>query len=197
MRARRHPRLIPILTCLLAVALTPLTAGARPAERNPDEQREMLVRLLGDKGLQLDRRILDPIGDDVPHQLVLIADLPRVRSLVRVRAVAALALYPTPTTRRYLVGILTGHGNVGTELGTRLRRQALRSLGAGFGSDAVDDILAHRRDRAPAIRMSVAKALRDASDPRVVPLLEQWLGAEPDLTVRAAIDDAISYLRGR
>ncbi|TNF38005.1 MAG: HEAT repeat domain-containing protein [Deltaproteobacteria bacterium] len=193
---RFHPRTLTVALALL-VTLLPLAAAARPADRSPDEQRAMLVRLLGDKNLELDRRFLDPIGDDVPHQLVLIADLPSIRALVRVRALAALGLYPTVVTRRYLTGVLNEPDNAGSAVGTRLRQQALRSLGVGFGPEAVDDILAHRRDRAPAIRMSVANALGDARDPRVLPTLEQWLGAEPDLTVRAAIDDAISKLRGR
>lgn len=193
---RTHHRTL-IAALALLVTLLPLSAAARPAERTPGEQRAMLIRLLGDKKLELDRRFLDPIGDDVPHQLVLIADLPRVRALVRVRAVAALGLYPNTVTRRYLIGVLNGHNNVGTRLGDRLRRQALRSLAVAFGADAVEDILAHRADRQPAIRMSVAKALADVGDPRVLPTLQQWLGVEPDLTVRAAIDDAISTLRGR
>lgn len=191
--------LLVALVGLVAVftVLTPLSAAARPAQRTSTEQRELLMRLLADTNLELDPRILFPIGDDVAHQLVLIADLPRVAPIVRVRAVAALAYFPNATTQRYLTAILGERGNLGTEIGTRLRQQALRSLAVGFRAEAVEDILALRRDREPLIRQSVANALSDAGDPRVIPVLEQWLGAEPVITVRAAIDDAISTLRGR
>ncbi|PKN56815.1 MAG: hypothetical protein CVU56_14275 [Deltaproteobacteria bacterium HGW-Deltaproteobacteria-14] len=201
LRPNRTSSLVALATIVALVAsftvLPPLSAAARPAERNSTEQRELLMRLLADTNLELDRRILAPIGDDVPHQLVLIADLPRVAPIVRVRAVAALAYFPNATTQRYLTSILGERGNLGTDLGTRLRQQALRSLAVGFRGEAVEDILTLRRDREPLIRQSVANALKDAGDPRVLPVLEQWLGAEPVITVRAAIDDAISTLRGR
>lgn len=183
------------VVALLAALLVPMAAHA--VDRSSDEQREMLVGLLGDTRLRLERSALDTVGDDVPRQLLLIADLPRMAPIVRVRAVAALAYYPNSDTHRYLQGLLLERSLIGRALGTKLRRQALRSLAVAFGGVAVDDILSLRRDVEPLIRQSVASALGDAGDRRALAVLEDWLGSEPDITVRTAIDNAITQLRGR
>ena len=194
---RPQAPLLAALALALAVVCvaTPRVHAAAP--RTPDEQRETLMGLLATVDIKLSRAALDTVGDDVSHQLVLIADLPRVPTIVRMRAVAALAYYPSTLVRSYLVSRLHERSLIGTPLGTELRRQAVRSLGAGFGADAVDDVIELLGDREPLIREAVALALGDAGSPHALPTLEGWLGREPELFVRAAIDHAISQLRGR
>ena len=183
---------------VVAALLAALPAGARsPSPRTPDEQREALIGLLGATELRLGRALLDTVGDDVPHQLILVADLPAVAPIVRTRAVAALAYYPSPQTRGYLVSLLHERSLANTAVGALLRRQAIRSLGAGFGEGAIDDLIPLQGDRDPLIREAVARGLGDTASAHALPTLEAWLGREPELTVRAAIDHAISQLRGR
>jgi len=193
----RHTPFISAVVFALVLTLGAATASARRVERTPDEQREVLISLLAATDVKLERAALDTVGNDVPHQLILIADLPRVALVVRTRALAALAFYPAPTTKSYLVSLLHERALIGTRAGVPLRRQAIRSLGLGFGAEAVDDLVPLQNERDPLVRASVASALGDTGAPHALPTLEAWLSREPDLTVRTAIDSAISLLRGR
>lgn len=188
-----------VVAVALAVGLAhaPTPAAAATPERTPDEQFDMLVSLLRATEIPLNRRSLDTVGRDINLVLVRIADLPRVDDVVRVRAVAALGLYPSRMTLDYLSSLLHERSLIGTALGTRLRRQAVRSIGVGFGDRAPDLVLALQRDPEPRIREAVAHAIGDSGSTHAIAALNAWLPNEPVLTVRLAIDSAIDTLRGR
>lgn len=171
-------------------------AEAAPARPRPD-QRASLVQLLGAYELKLQRAALDTIGPDVEQLLIDIAGGPRERPTVRVRAVAALALYPSVGTRAYLRAQLMEPAWTGSALGRQMRAQALRSLGRAFGDSSVDDIASLRDDPDPQVRLAVARALVDAGSERAVPVLEAWLPNEMEFNVRDAVDRALDKLRGK
>lgn len=182
----------------LAAALLTLVATASHAapHRTKDDQRASLVSLLSAYELDLKRPVLDTIGPDVPTLLIAIANHPRELPRVRVRALAALALYPNEATLAYLRAQLWERSWMGGGLGTQMRRQALRSLGRGFGLRALDDVSALKDDPEPLVREAVAWALGDIGSPRAVPVLETWLAQEKAFTVRDAVDRALTQLRG-
>lgn len=184
-----------ILTTGLTLAATAPEAAAVPARPRSD-QRASLVELLGAHELVLDRRSLDTIGPDVAQLLIDVAGGPNERPTVRVRAVAALALYPNASTHAYLRAQLFERTWFGSSLGSKMRSQALRSLGRAYGDSAIDDIASLRDDADPLVREGVAWALLDTRSTRGVPVLEAWLSHEEDFTVRSAVDQALTKLRG-
>jgi len=186
---------LPFLAAAL-LALPPADAAAASPHRSYSEQRESLLMLLSARDLQLGRNVLDSIGPDVHRLLIEIADYPRGRLDIRARALAGLAFYPTPRTLAYLRTMINERTLRGTRDGNHLRRQALRSLGLGFGEVAIADLLAHQRDTDPMVRTAVAQALGDTESVYAAQHLEQWLDLERDMQVRVAIDRALNRLRG-
>ncbi len=179
------------------LALTLLFAAAPAAHAGPArvDQRSSLVQLLSAFELEISRPALDTIGRDLHELLIDIASHPRELPRVRVRALAALALYPTESALAYLRAQLFERAWIGNGLGTQMRRQALRSLGRGFGERALDDIISVKGDTEPLVREAVAQALADAGSARAVPVLETWLQQESAFTVRDAVDRALTRLR--
>ncbi len=191
------PRISLAARVVLAVAVAALAfvGGPAAAKRTKDEQRASLVWMLSAYELQLTLENLERIGPDVGELLVDILNTPKEQVRTRVRAVAALAFYPTEQSFDVLRSLLHERSFKGTELGLQVRRQALRSLGRGFGDRAVDDMLGLRTDPEPLVREAVALGLMDAASARALPTLETWLSMEPDLGVRIAVDRAVSRLR--
>jgi HEAT repeat protein len=179
---------------LLALALIQ-TSDARA--RSKADQHNSLIWYLSAYEVELTRTSLDRLGPDVPQLLVDILNTPTAHLRVRVRACAALAFYPSEQTFDVLRTLLHERSLKGNELGLQMRRQALRSLGRGFGDRGVDDILGLRNDPEPLVREAVAQALSDAGSARPLAMLETWLATEPVLHVRMAVDRAVSRLRGR
>jgi hypothetical protein len=192
----RPARRTPLLFLVFVLGLT-LALPAFGARRTRQEQRASLVWYLNAYELKLTRESLDRIGPDVAELLVDILNTPDAFLKVRVRACAGLGLYPSQQSFDVLRELLHERSLIGTELGVQLRRQALRSLGKGFGDRAVDDIIHLRGDPEPLVREAVAHALGDAGSERALPMLETWLSVEPVLHVRMAVDSTVARLRGR
>jgi HEAT repeat protein len=186
-----HRLALPLL-CALGLSAAFATEAAA---RTKPEQRRSLVWLLSSYELKLGQDNLGRVGPDVGELLVDILNTPNEAVRVRIRAVAALAFYPSEATFDVLRALLHERAWKGTELGLQLRRQALRSLGRGFGDRAIDEMLGLRTDPEPLIREALALGLLDAGSVRALPILETWLPAEPHLAVRAAVDRAVSRLQ--
>ncbi|MCA9519097.1 MAG: HEAT repeat domain-containing protein [Myxococcales bacterium] len=191
---------LPRLAAAALVALLALggaaPAGARPA-RTLDEQRESLFTLLSAYEMRVDRKVLDTIGPDVNDLLVDLADGPKVRPRVRVRAVSALGYYPSARTKAYLVSLIHERSLKGSAIGRDLRRQALRSYGFAYRDGAVDELLSVKDDPQPLVREAVAHGLGDTGSAYAITALETWLDQERDIVVRTAIDRSLDRLRGR
>ena len=185
------------LTTVAAIALALiLAAPAAQAVLAPKEQKESLLYLLQAHEFHVDKKMLDRIGPDVDRILVHIAEDPKMRPTVRARAVAALGVYPTQRTYDFLSGLLYEPALIGTPGGTNIRRQALRSLGWGFGDKAVNTVAALKEDTDAQIREACAHALGDTRSPHAVGILDAWLPNEPELFVRLAVDRSLDRLRG-
>lgn len=192
------PRLKAALGVLVALTTLAMSAGAAEARERPrPERRASLVWVLGQTKVELDKRTLDVLGPDLIEMLIDIVNTPREAAHVRVRALAGLGFYPSEGTYGYLTSLLRERSLMNDELGTRMRQQAIRSLGAAFGDRAVDELLGLKQDPEPLVREAIALALRDAGNPRVLPALETWLAVEPVITVKVAIDKAITRLQSR
>jgi hypothetical protein len=191
MRAR--PR-SPLAAALLAAALV-LSAATAAAATTVKEQERSLLKLLAAHEYQPNRRVLDRIGPDVNQLLVHVASYRNVRTTLRVRALASLALYPSPRTRQYLSAQLHERDLMGTPGGTLMRRQAMRSLGLAFGVEVVGELTPFRDDPDPQIREGAAHALGDTGAADALAPLSAWLPNESKLFVRVAIDNAINRIR--
>lgn len=197
--SHRLPRLLTALALALALvaggALSVTSAEARTRPR--PERRASLQWVLAAHDTELDKGVLDALGPDTDELLIDIANTPRETPRVRVRALAGLAFYPSEGTFGFLSSLLHERNFIGNAEGLQLRRQAIRSLGRGFGERAIDDLVALRTDPEPGIRQAVAAGLGDAGSARALPVLELWLSTEHDLVVREAVDRAVNRLRNR
>jgi len=180
----------------LSLATTMSSSAMARSARSRGDQRASLVQLLSAYELTLQRPALDTIGRDIPELLMDIANTPRERPQVRVRAVAAMALYPSTEIQAFLRAQLWERTWVGSSLGVQMRNQAMRSLGRGFGERAVQDIASLKDDTDPLVREGVAIALLDTQSDLAVPVLEAWLPQESSFTVRDKIDRVLQKLKG-
>jgi len=190
-RSIRH---ITAAAALLGVLFAWTPADARPRTPHPDEQFRSLLLLLNAHEFRVDRVTLDRIGPDVPHLLIKVVGESKHRPTARVRATAALAVYPTDQTRKFLESRLWERGLMGTVLGIQIRRQAARSLAEAFGESAVNLIAGLRDDPEPLIREGCAQALGASHSPHALPILKAWVAHEQELVVRAAVDKAYNDL---
>ena len=166
-------------------------------ERDTRKQRALLLTLLGAHEYSPSLRVLKRIGTEreLTRQLIYISGWKRYRSVIRVRALATLALFPTDDVYKYLLSVVHERDNVGHTLGLLLRKQALRSLGRGFGNRAISDLVAVRSDPNAQIREGVAQGLGDTRSSAAIVHLEAWLPNEKELFVRVAIDNALEIVR--
>ena len=184
-----------LLFALLLGLCACLTAHARPAH----QQRSDLLLVLNAYEFRVDAQVLRKIGPDVNKLLIEISGDPGFRPRVRNHALMALSVYPATQTRRYLESLLMEPSLIGTQTGTLIRRQALRSLGKAFQGEVVVPISNLKDDVNPQIRIAVAHALGDTQSDRAIPILSAWLPNEKELGVREAVDRALEsfHKRGR
>jgi HEAT repeat protein len=177
--------------------VTPVARAETPSKfRTPDQQRESLVMLLAAYEPVMKRSVFDSVGPDVPRLLIDIASHPKEAPTVRQRAVSALALYPSAATRGFLLSLLNDRNLLATTYGLVVKAQALRSLGRAFGDTEVDTLASYRSDPEVQIRAGAAYGLGDSKSKKARLVLETWLAQEDNLTVKHAIDRALTALRG-
>tara|TARA_Y100001934_G_scaffold216835_1_gene257327 strand:- start:108 stop:686 length:579 start_codon:yes stop_codon:yes gene_type:complete len=174
---------------LLALLALPMEASANRS----DEERSLIV-YLGAHEFEPSRKILDKISHDTNRLLIRVSGYKALRPTLRVRAIAALSLYPTQQTQRYLLGLFHERSLKKTNTGLLIRRQALRSAASAFGVEVVDEIKALRSDNDPNIRDAVAHALGDTKLASLIPYLKAWLPHENTYLVRGSIERSIDRL---
>ena len=178
-----------LLVCLLALMVIPTQAHANRA----DEERS-LIAYLGAYEFEPSRKVLDRISHDTNRLLIRVSGYTKLRPSLRVRAIAALGLYASAQTQRYLLGLFHERSLKKTNTGLLIRRQALRSAGRAFGVEVVDEIKALRSDKDPNIRDAVAHALGDTKVKLLIPYLKAWLPHEDTYLVRGSIERSIERL---
>lgn len=177
------------IPCLALLLLLPTAAEASRS----DEERSLIV-YLGANEFEPSRKVLDKISQDTNRLLIRVSGYKSLRPTLRVRAIAALSLYPTTQTRRYLLGLFHERSLKKSNTGLLIRRQALRSAGTAFTVDVIDDIKALRSDADPNIRDAVAHALGDTKSASLIPYLKAWLPHENTYLVRGSIERSIDRL---
>ena len=180
-------------SCLLTLVLMAPTTSAR-TQHTEEAQRRVLLQLLNAHEFKVNRKAFDRIGPEVNRLLVNISGDPRQRPTVRVRATAALSVFPSERTRRYLNGVLFDPDLMKNQFGLLQRREAMMSLGAAFKEDAVQSLAGFHDDKDPQIREGCARALGISGSKRALTTLNSWLPNEPEIFVRQAIDEAIEKL---
>jgi hypothetical protein len=185
------------LSLALAVAFcaTLLAPAVAAADRSRDDVRRSLITWLESDEFRVDKRALDGLGGEINKLLVDVAGDPSMLATIRQRAVGALALYPSARSRQFLTSVIFERAFTGNALGTLLRREALRSLGRGFGESMVSTLASVRSDSNPQIREACARALGDTMSDDAMTELAAWLPNEPELFVRVAIDEATDAIR--
>lgn len=189
------------LTAAPSTATAGLQTHAAPTAqvRTQKEQRTLILMVLRAHEYNPKLSVFKRIGSakDVTKILIMISGHKQFRAKTRVRAAAALALFPTQEVRLYLTSVVHERSFIGTMFGTLLRKQSLRSLGKAFGKEVVSDLAAVRTDTNAQIREGVAYALGDTGAIEAMPYLKGWLPNEKELFVRLAIDRSIDALRKR
>ena len=148
---------ITILSTALCVALSLVCFSAEAQARTERERRSDLMLLLNAHEFRVDAKLLRRVGPDVNKLLIEASGNPGLRPRVRNHAVMALSVFPSEQTRKYLDSLLMEPSLKGTPTGTLIRRQALRSLGKGFGDVVVVPISNLKDDPDPQIRIAVAQ----------------------------------------
>ena len=181
--------------CIALPLLGLLLALPQPSQASQSDEEKSLITYLSAHEFRPSRRILDKISKDTNRLLVRVSTYRHLRPTVRVRALAALALYPSERSRRYLLSLFHERSLKGSNTGLLLRSQAMRSAARAFGIDVVDDIKALRDDEEEHIRAAVAHALADSGQRSMLSYLRSWLSHAKTIVVKSAIDQSIERLK--
>ena len=186
-----------ILTTFALAAVLLFASVAQSRGLAPAEQRASLLTLLEGHHFRVDRKLFDRLGrsKEIVDHLVRFASDPGLKPSLRHRATAALRVYPTTRTERFLGGLLYDPTLQNTQ-GVIQRREAMLSLAIAFRHRAITPLRNHRDDTNPQIREGCARALGATRSTDALPVLDAWLHHEPELFVRIAVDKAIEYIRG-
>lgn len=168
------------VTTSLLIALV-LMWAPEPAHGQPpvDRVRQLLSGYEHVPG----RETLGALGPDTERVLMALARDPGERGYVRLRAVGALAHFPTDRAQAFLLGVARDG-----ELDPLFVREAVLALGRGFGKRAVAQVAPFLRHDDPAVRRAAARALAMAGTPRAREHMRKHLAHEPSPSIRRAIE---------
>lgn len=175
----RVVRSIVVLVLLLGALPSLASAQAAPSR---ERVRQMLSgvedvpsdedwRRLGDGVIPV---LIDLYGD---------ADQP---PYVRLRAVGAVAAFPRPAVRTFLLAVTRVEGQSDLFI-----REAVMALARGFGAAASADVSPFLGHDEPVVREAAARALGRIGDAGATRALRARLTVERDSTVRATIEAAL------
>lgn len=161
-------------------ALTGIDFPAKPSEMAA--QKVQLDALLG----------ASPVAE-----LVAIADDDNTNAGVRLRAVRAIALYPSDEARAALTNEIALHGQSSSGVELLQLRAAVEALGlVGLPGDVDTLVPLLDKEDSRDIRAAAARALRDLGSPTAIAPLRARLTKETVEQVRFAISDALRVLSG-
>jgi HEAT repeat protein len=178
----------------LAVSMVLLMAAtAASALVAPEENLEVLL-----SGIDFvpGVEILDnATGQQTESRLLTIAESSDSDPGVRIRAIRALALYPSPTVATALDTLVTSSAQ-SQGLTTLYLRAAMDSLARVAGEGAVDTIAANLTHESRDVRAAAARALAVTGAASAVTILRNRLNSETEFMVHLAISEAIRVLTG-
>jgi HEAT repeat protein len=116
---------------------------------------------------------------------------------VRLRALRALALYPSDPTRAALTAEITAHSAATTGVDVLLLRTAIEALGVvGQPADVATIVPLLDKEESRDIRAAAARALRDIGSSTAIAPLHARLAKETVPQVQFWISDALRVLSG-
>lgn len=166
---------------LLAASSAPASAQATPAPSR-DGVRQILSAYEGGPTAAEWRAM----GPQTLAVLVSLYDDSSQPAYVRLRVLSAVASFPTPATRTFLLAATRAPGQSDLFV-----REAVLSLGRAFGAGALDDVTPFLGSRETVVREAAARSLALIGTPAAREALRRRLVLEPDATVRATLETAL------
>ncbi len=192
---RRAPR----LTIVTLVAAAAAGSGARADRAFEVTASPQIVDALTGIDFVAEKPTLDSLLGATPvDSLSAIAGaLTDVNPGVRIRAVRAIALYPSDDARTALTAQIQAHTAASSGVEILELRAAIEALGV-IGQPSDVDIIAPLLDKEDArdIRAAAARALRDIGAATAIAPLHARLAKETVPQVQFAISDALRVLSG-
>lgn len=155
--------------CLLCVGL--MQATTKPAFA--DTLGQQIDALMGGYEYVPPASAWTRLGPEAASRLRVIAEDTHQLPSKRLRAVSALALFPTSETRAFLEQILANE-----QASSLMRRKAALSLAAGFGTSALPVVARHAASPDVRLRDDVARALGLIKTPEARAVLQSRLAVE-------------------
>lgn len=167
----------------VAMALCGVAPGVGFAQ-TPSEDRVRSL-LLGYEHVP-EAHVFRRLGPGTVEVLMALYEDETEAGFVRLRAVGAVAAFPSERTRRFLLRVARrGEGNV------LFPRQAVLSLERAFGARCVPDVAPFLRHHEPLVRRAAARALGRTRTPPARKHLQEQLSREHDPQVRRRILKAL------
>jgi HEAT repeat protein len=137
------------------------------------------------------------LGSDPVDTLVAISDSTELAAGIRLRALRALALYPSDATRAALTNEITSHAAATSGVDVLVLRTAIEALGlVGQPADVATIVPLLDKEECRDIRAAAARALRDLGSSTAIAPLHARLAKETVPQVQFWISDALRVLSG-
>lgn len=163
------------------VFLAFLTLGQATPPPTPEAVRAMLSGYEASPS----REAIVQLGPEVVPILRALHEDENELTFVRLRALAALRHFPTESNRRYLAAVAA------RENAPLFVREALLSLGRGFGRRAIEDVRPFLTRDEVAVREAAIRSLGAMRDARALALLERHREREGNQRLREMVDHMV------
>ncbi len=176
------------------LALGAMTSSVHPsiAAEIQTTQEDAVRRLLLRPVTQITAEQWQSVGDreGINESLIQLALNGDYDGKLRLRAIQALAVFPTRRSQQFLWQVV--HDRV---LDGSYKRTALAALGAGFQAAVLLELSPFLRKEDPQLREGAIRGLGYIRDPRVLPILQNHVHQEQDLTLRMLVEESIARVQ--
>lgn len=169
----------------LALALGALTFPSASQATPP--ARERVLQLLNAYESTSTTAEWTALGPETPAVLIGVYDDTRQMPYVRMRAVAAVANFPTEATHEFLRRVATQPGQ-----GELFIREAVMGIARAFGTAAEGEVSGYLVHTSATVRSGAVRALAGLHTVTAQQALQARLGQERDAGVRDAITRALA-----
>lgn len=177
-----------LLAAAIAIALLSLpTAGVRAQSTTQAPSRDSIRQLLTAYEGGPSAAEWRAMGPETLTVLVSLYNDSAQPAYVRLRVLSAVASFPTPATRTFLLAATRAPGQSDLFV-----REAVLSLGRAFGAAALDDVTPFLGSGDTVVREAAARSLGLIGTPAARDALRRRLVLEPDATVRQTLQSALS-----
>ncbi|MCA9530642.1 MAG: HEAT repeat domain-containing protein [Myxococcales bacterium] len=171
-----------------ALCVTPRVVRADDATAPPPSVETLRV-LLSSYDSPPKRAVWERYGPAALAPLIALYDTPGEPLFIQLRVVGAVANYPTPATRTFLLAVARQKSQP-----SLLVERAVRSLGRAFGEKAVDDVAAFLSHPAVHVRASAITALADIGGPKARTALQTRMPKDRDLYIERLLARSLATM---